>query len=503
MNNNTKTITLTVNGSPRTVSAGLSLSEYLNGEKPCGGHGRCGKCKVIAVGKLSPLSESEKNLLTKDELKKGFRFACLTHALGDCSVVTLQPDIGDVKAVTDGEMPEFPLYPAFSKYGAAVDIGTTTIAAGLYDKDGTLLCEAASLNPQIVWGADVISRIESAMAGKAEALALSIRTAVGDILTLLAGKASIAAEEIDGIVLTGNTVMLYLLTETDTEPLSHAPFTVRRPFGETVCAADLGLSCLLPDVPVYLPPCMAAFIGADITCGILATQICESDKTALFADIGTNGEMGLWAKGKLTVCSTAAGPAFEGVGISMGMRGAPGAIDKVTVCDEQLSCHVIEDKPAIGICGSGLVDAAAALLRLGILDETGYLEDEVVTLKDSVTLDQSDIRMLQLAKSAICAGMTAMSASVGIQPEEADYAIIAGGFGKYLDMANAESIGLIPRGLQDKIRVVGNASLTGASMLLLNRNFRETCSRIAENAHILELSTDSLFVEEYMMGMMF
>ncbi|MBQ7921703.1 MAG: DUF4445 domain-containing protein [Clostridia bacterium] len=503
MNTETRTITLTVNGSPRTVTAGKSISEYLGSEQPCGGHGRCGKCKVIATGDLSPLSESEKNLLTEEELKKGFRFACLTAVLGDCSVVTLQSDAGDVKAVTDGEMPEFPLNPAFVHYGAAIDIGTTTIAAGLYDTDGTLLCEAACLNPQIAWGADVISRIEAALDGKAESLALSIRSAIDDILAVLARKASVSAEEIDGIVLTGNTVMLYLLTETDTEPLSHAPFTVHRSFGETVTADALGLSCIQPDTPVYLPPCMAAFIGADITCGILATRLCESAESALFADIGTNGEMGLWTKGKLTVCSTAAGPAFEGVGISMGMRGAPGAIDKVAVHGNQAVCHVIGDKPAVGICGSGLVDAAACLLRLGILDETGYLEEETVTLKDSVTLDQSDIRMLQLAKSAICAGMTALSASAGIQPEDVDHAIIAGGFGKYLDMGNAEYIGLIPAGLQDKIRVVGNASLTGAAMLLLSKNFRDTCYRIAGDAEILELSTDSVFVEQYMMGMMF
>lgn len=503
MNTENITITLTVNGSPRSVPSGKFLSEYLQSEQPCGGHGRCGKCKVIATGELSPLSESEKNLLSEEELKKGYRFACLTAAIGDCSVVTLSGNTGDIKAVTDGEMPEFPLKPAFSRYGAAVDIGTTTIAAGLYDRDGHLLAEAAALNPQIAWGADVISRIEAAMAGKAENLALSIRSAIRDILTLLAEKASVDPAEIDGMVLTGNTVMLYLLTETDTEPLSHAPFTVHRPFGETLTAAALGLSGLRPETEVYLPPCMAAFIGADITCGILATRLCESDKRAIFADIGTNGEMGLWANGKLTVCSTAAGPAFEGVGISRGMRGAPGAIDRVSVMNGEAVYHIIEDKPAIGICGSGLVDAAACLLRLGILDETGYLEDEVVTLKDDVTLDQSDIRMLQLAKSAICAGMTAMAASAGIEPGDADYAVIAGGFGKYLDIDNAEYIGLLPAGLGERVHVAGNTSLAGASMLLLNRDYREVCSRISGDAEVLELSTDAVFVEQYMMGMLF
>ncbi len=502
MNTETPTITLTVNGSPRTVLSGKTLSEYLHSEQPCGGHGKCGKCKVIAAGALSPLCESEKNILTEEEQKKGYRFACLTRAEGDCSVVIPQ-NSGDVKAVTDGEMPEFPLCPVFTRYGAAVDIGTTTIAAALYDAKGHLLSEAASLNPQIAWGADVISRIEAAMAGKAENLALSVRGGVSDLLIRLAGMASIETEEIDSIVITGNTVMLYLLTETDTEPLSHAPFTVHRPFGEVLTAAEIGIGCLKADTEVYLPACIAAFIGADITCGILSTGLCEGSDSAVFADIGTNGEMALRANGKLTVCSTAAGPAFEGVGISMGMRGAPGAIDKVCVSDGELHCHVIGDTTAIGICGSGLVDAAASLLRLEILDESGYLEDEVVTLADAVTLNQSDIRMLQLAKSAICAGMTAMFASAGMKPDDVGTAVIAGGFGKYLDLTNAEYIGLIPGGLSDRLRAAGNTSLSGASMLLLNRDYRQKSEKIAENAEVLELSVDPVFVEQYMMGMMF
>lgn len=175
------------------------------------------------------------------------------------------------------------------------------------------------------------------------------------------------------------------------------------------------LTCLHPATPVYLPPCISAFVGADITCAILATQLCEGN-TALLAGIGTNGEMALWHDGKLTVCSTAAGPAFDGVGISMGMRGADGAIDKVTLSEGALQAHILGNGPPVGICGSGLVDAVACLLENGILDESGCLEDDSVVIADPVALIPKDIRMLQLAKSAICAGLVTLIDDAKISP---------------------------------------------------------------------------------------
>ena len=332
-------ITVTVNGTRKTAPAGSLLSDILHGEKPCGGHGKCGKCRVIARGQLSPLTDAERRILSVDEIDSGVRFACLTYATGDCEIESCS-QAASARIVTEGALPIVSLDPLFSRYGVAIDIGTTTLAARLYDTQGTLLSEASDLNPQAKWGADVVSRIEAALDGKDEALARSIRKALTDTLSVLAHKANIRAEEIDGVVITGNTVMLSLLTEDSVEPFSHAPFAVSRFFGETITADDLTLTCLAPATPVYLPPCISAFVGADITCAMLATQLCEGN-TALLADIGTNGEMALWHDGKLTVCSTAAGPAFEGVGISMGMRGADGAIDKVTLSEGTLQAHIL------------------------------------------------------------------------------------------------------------------------------------------------------------------
>ena len=493
-------IKIIVNGESRFVPSGLTLSEITGGEAPCGGHGKCGKCKIRARGNLSAPSEAELRLLTEDELKNGIRLACLTYAVGDCELETISST--EAQIVTGGTSVGFELKPTFKKYGAAIDIGTTTLAAHLYDNRGRLLSEYSRLNPQSEWGADVISRIEASMAGKRDALAQSILEALDEMTVSLASSAKIDAKEIDGVVITGNTVMLSLLTREDVEPFSHAPFEAKRLFGETLSAKELGLELLAPDASVYLPNCISAFVGADTVCALLATDLCGAD-CAMLADIGTNGEMALSHNGTLTVCSTAAGPAFEGVGISMGMRGSVGAIDKVRLADGELEAHVIGGGEAVGICGSGLVDAAAAMLELEILDETGALDDDPFVLKDPVSLSGKDIRMLQLAKSAICAGLMELAENAGLEPEDIPKLCIAGGFGNYLNKESAAQIGMLPRSLAENAETVGNAALGGASMLLLNSDMRDKAKLMANNAHTIDLSKDKGFSEKFMMGMMF
>lgn len=494
-----KEITITLDGNPITAAGGLTLSEIIKGEKPCGGHGKCGKCKVFVKGAISEPSEAERNLLSAEDLARGVRLACLTLALGDCEIGSISPQ-KKTQIVTQGTMPEFNLSPTFSDWGIAMDIGTTTIAAKLYDAHGNLLCEASCLNPQSQWGADVISRIEAALDGKAELLAQAIREALNSIISELTATGD--AKRVDRVVITGNTVMLSLLTRQSVEPFSHAPFHLERAFGETLTADELSLSALLPNTPVYLPPCISAFVGADITCALLATNLCKT-QTALLADIGTNGEMALWHNGKLTVCSTAAGPAFEGVGISMGMRGVDGAIDKVIVDDGQLIVHVIGDGTPTGICGSGLVDAVACMLQMGLIDESGFLEDEPFVVKNPVVLTQKDIRMLQLAKSAICAGLLTLMDAYKLQSPDVPVLYIAGGFGNYLNKESAAKIGLLPTKLAVNSHTVGNAALSGAAMLLLSSGMRVAAQSIVQHANVLDLSTNPTFSEHYMMGMVF
>ena len=494
-------IKVTVNGEERTALAGTALSEIIAGEKPCGGHGKCGKCKIYAKGNLSAPSEAERELLTAEELACGIRLSCCTLAEGDCEVRNLAAE-SNSQILTGGKQAEFDLNPIFNHFAAAIDIGTTTLAARLYDAKGNLRFSASRLNPQSEFGADVISRIESALSGKLDALAASIRSALNEIIAELALGAKIDPANIDAVAITGNTVMLSLLAKEDVEPFSHAPFAAKRLFGETLTASEVELSVLLPETPVILPPCISAFVGADTVCALLGSEICD-DETAMLVDIGTNGEMAIIHEGKLVVCSTAAGPAFEGVGISMGMRGANGAIDKVAIVNGAPYVHVIGEGKAIGICGSGLVDAAACMLDLEVIDETGALDDDSFDLCASVALTAQDIRMLQLAKSAICAGLMTLLEDASLEPDDVPVLYIAGGFGNYLNKKNAAKIGLLPSSLAENSETVGNAALEGASMLLLDAAANEKARALAKDAKTLELSTHKGFSEHFMMGMMF
>jgi uncharacterized 2Fe-2S/4Fe-4S cluster protein (DUF4445 family) len=504
------TVIVTLNGVAHECPAGTCLGELMqeHGHRsmPCGGHGKCGKCRVTVTGHVTPPAEDEKKALTAEELAQGIRLACRTTALGDCTV-TSADEQGGGQIVVDGRFPAsmrgVQPTPAWSTYGVAIDIGTTTLAARLYDRKGQMLAEASRLNPQSTWGADVISRMEAAMAGNAAKMAALTRRTLNSMVEELAGAAAIETADIGAVTITGNTVMLHLLTETDVEPLTHAPFEAKRLFGETLAARELDLVALPPDAQVYLPPCIAAFVGADTVTATLASDMRESADTALLCDIGTNGEMVLWQDGVLYACSTAAGPAFEGAGISMGMAGRTGAVDRVWVTEGEIEAHVIGEADPVGVCGSGLVDAVAALLETEALDETGFLEDDPAVILSPVEITQEDIRAVQLAKSAIHAGMRTLIHTAKLDCDEVATLYIAGGFGSYLDVANAGKIGLLPEELTDRVTVLGNAALTGAAMLLLREDLRPSCEAMARETRIVELATNPVFVSEYMERMMF
>ena len=218
------TVTVRYNGAVITAERGQRLSDALRIDLPCGGHGRCGKCRVYARGGLSDPSENERATLSTEELERGVRLACCAILTGDCEAEPIGEAEANARIVSDGAMDDLSLSPAFSRYGAAIDIGTTTVAARLYAADGTMTAEASMMNPQSPFGADVISRMEAAIGGKSAQLAQAIRRGLDRLLLTLAGQAGILPTAIDGAVITGNTAMLYLLTETSTEPLSHAPF---------------------------------------------------------------------------------------------------------------------------------------------------------------------------------------------------------------------------------------------------------------------------------------
>lgn len=489
-----------------TAESGALLSDLLLSggsplEMPCGGKGRCGKCRVRAEGALSKATADEAAALRPDELSAGIRLACCTRLLGDAAVWTANRlEEGQIQA--EGAVGFFTKKPYFRHYGAAVDIGTTTLAARLYGQDGPV-SSAVSLNPQRIFGADVISRIHAAMNGKTEELARCVREEISRLLVKLADDAGISVEEIDAAVITGNTAMLHLFAKADPSPLAAAPFQAKELFGKTGEGKDFDLPCH-PQAKIYLPRCMSAFVGADITTALLASGICDRDETALLVDIGTNGEMALWHQGNLLCCSTAAGPAFEGAGLSCGMPGVTGAIDRIAPEDGKLAVHVIGDVPAAGICGSGVVDAVAAIRQLGWIDETGRLSSgEDISLAGSVRITQKDIRMVQLAKSAVCAGVKTLLDTAGIDAASLHTFAVAGGFGSYLNLSNAARIGLYPPELEKKAAVLGNAALSGAAMLLENTDFISRSEQAAHGSDTVDLSVNPVFMEQYIECMEF
>lgn len=454
--------------------------------RPCGGRGVCGKCAVTLEGAVSDPNEAER--------KAGTRLSCQAMLLGDARVIladsrkTEQIEIHGIDTPID-------LSPMEGRLGAAVDIGTTTLALKLYDlQSGKLLGEAAMLNPQTSVAADVMGRISAAMDGQLEKMQQQIVSAIGNLLTEACGKAGQPEDAVDKLVLTGNTTMLYLLTGRNPECLSHAPFQADTLFGNwgNILGKD-----------TYLPACMNAFVGADITCAVLASGMTASSDTSLLCDIGTNGEIALWKDGKLFVTSTAAGPAFEGAGISCGCGSIIGAIDKVWVEDGTVQAHTIGEAPAVGICGSGLIDAIAAFLSIEEIDETGATESDDLPLRDGVVLEPRDVRSVQLAKAAIAAGIQTLMESAGTDCDDIATLYIAGGFGSHLDVSSAAAIGLIPAELASKVKVIGNASLSGSVRLLLDRNSLAEAEGVAQKSSHVNLGGNPRFNENYMEQMFF
>ena len=388
-----KQIIICINGIERSATAGVYLSEVLQEMKdfrmPCAGHGRCGKCKVWAKGALSEPNEKERQYLTMKELQNDIRLACQTKVLGYCNISLFSEGMIDVLLEKEQSIAiDEHTKPIFQKLGVAIDIGTTTIAVSLYDKHG-LIGQLGGINPQVAFGADVISRIEHSLQGKSEQLAKTIQCGIADLLKQLCQKYGYRIEEIDTLVITGNTVMLYLLVNKNPKSLSCAPFQADWLAGEWINANDLELSC--PNAKIYLPCCISAFVGADITMALLHTNICRDRKKRLLVDIGTNGEVVLWTGEKLLCCSTAAGPAFEGTGLTMGMNASTGAISKVSLENGTFQVQVIGNQQPTGICGSGVIDAVSCLLQSEMMDETGYLEEEEIFLSENVKITQEDI----------------------------------------------------------------------------------------------------------------
>ncbi len=487
------------------------LRQDINLAVPCNGKGRCGKCKITLLNGVTEPTVQEQYLLTDDELSKNIRLACLTATVDGMRITNIfQEDINSLK-VALGNITVPITAPLFKKYGVAIDIGTTTMAANLYDND-QLLASASGKNPQSKLGADVISRIEASLSGKGVELQSLVSRKINKLIGKMVKYAHITLMDIDYCVITGNTTMLYLLNNKDVFPLSRAPFIADELYGIELFSSDIGLQ-LSSDAKVFLPKCISSFVGADITTAVLASHMTDSLHKSLLLDIGTNGEIAFFDGAKLHCSATAAGPAFEGGELSCGTQGINGAIHSISWKDGKFELETISDKIPIGICGTGVIDLLSVLKDIGAMDETGALDEEVledlniaitvdndiaIKLTDSVYFTQGDVRKVQLAKGAIAAGVLTVLGENNLSYDSIDTFYLAGGFGKYMNLASAANIGLIPKELEPKATIIGNAALDGASLILCNNQVKNFLIRDSIPAVGKDLSLNPMFVEHYM-----
>ncbi len=455
---------------------GKRLSDQLQQagvEFPCGGEGICGGCRVRLLEGEIPVTAAMREQFSERELREGWRLACCALA---GAPVTVEVEQWSSRVLADEE--EVPVEPRRG-WGAAVDLGTTTIAAQLVNLEtGEVEAVETALNAQARFGADVMSRIQHEMRQPGE-LGRVIRSQVGAMLGRMADGRTLAE-----VLLAGNTAMHHLFGGLDVAPLAAAPFLSPATGAQRWKAAEVPWGA----ETVFLP-CLGGFVGSDLLAGLAATRLDKKRNRHVLFDIGTNGEIVAASRASIRCASTAAGPAFEGGRIRCGMRACEGAIDSVRIEDGRLVPHVIGGGEPRGICGSGLVDAVAKALDLGLVQRNGRLARGEITLAEGVAVTQSDVRQLQLAKGAMAAGLKLMA-------QDARQLFLAGAFGNYLHAGSARRIGLLPQDAE--VTPVGNASLRGARLLLLSPSTREErVARILAVTEHVELASIAGFEDVF------
>ena len=516
------TITFRPDGKQVSIHSGATLIEaagqagiILN--SVCGGKGTCKKCLVyLDPGPRAVLAcqyRIESDLtVTVPAGSRFFEQRILTE--GVAAQALIEPDIykNYLQASSDAGI-----------FGVAVDIGTTTVVTKLMDmRDGQCCATEAALNPQARFGDDVVSRIAYAQSEKEYAdLHKAIIDCINALIEGLCRKANIETDRICEMCVVGNTTMNHVFLKLPIAQLGRAPYQAWSLEAHDTQAADLGLR-MNQAGNVHTVENVAGFVGADTTAVGLACDIDSAEEMTLIVDIGTNGEIVLGTKDQLYAASCAAGPALEGARITCGSRATDGAIEAVVVNSDDIVLDVIADSPPRSICGSGLIDAAAVMLDLGVIDRTGrFAEPTDLEAKlppaifsrifehegrpafrlagtanagqGHVFLTQADIRQMQLAKGAIRAGIRLLQQRVGLEDGDIRHVLLAGAFGNYIRSASALRIGLLPAVGVEKIRFVGNAAASGAQMVLISRHCRRQAGRLARKMKYVEIAHEPDF----------
>lgn len=540
--NDTIQITFPAENRTVTVPAGRSLLDMLRLagiyiDAPCGGRGTCGKCLVSVDGKAP-------------------RLACtcypdrdITAALPPADGRIIREENADFADYEDADSAGYKRAdsihyeradsaeyesadPEGEHFLAAADIGTTTVVLFLVrESDGKTIAVSSCTNPQTAYGADVITRIHEVLAHGSDTLTGCIRNAVDRLLTEASLRAGISPGRIRALSVVGNTCMHHLFLGIPVHTLAHAPYHPAVTHALKKTASQLGLYAC-PGADVYTPPNISGFVGGDTVACMTYTRLDRQPEWTLLLDIGTNGEIVLGCSKRLIACSAAAGPAFEGAGISCGMRGTEGAVIHAAWSEGAWELETVGDAPPAGICGSGLLDITAALLESGQMEPSGLLTEggpvvlagdchatpaqdrtevpaqdrrfipaqdcpEAPAERHTVELTQKDIRALQLAKAAICAGIRLLCSHARIRLDDIRTVLLAGAFGSSLSPDSACAIGLIPPGLRGRIRPIGNAAGEGARLLVLHEEEKEYAQALAAKTEYLELASCRQFQDTF------
>lgn len=493
----------------------------------CGGAGTCGKCAVQLAGSGEKVRacqyriDRDITIIVPDESRFAVQRILQT---GIERKLEVDPPALEHIRQTDKDS---------AKFGVAIDIGTTTVAAGLMDfSDGSVKAKAAAENPQIACGDDVISRISYAAIKEGyDRLNEIIIECINSLIAQLCQKAGIDSNDIYEVVAAGNTTMSHLLLKFPVVQLGQLPYAAHSLDAVDRSAKEMGIN-IRPSGNVHTIENIAGFIGSDTMAAALAVSMDSVEKMSLLVDIGTNGELVLGTKDKMYAASCAAGPALEGARISQGSRASAGAIERVIVNDNDIGLDVIGSLPARTICGSGLIDALAAILDLGLVDATGRFVDadelkgkipDAILKRfiqhdgqgafvlaanedndcDPVMLTQRDIREAQLAKAAIRAGIKLLVKEMGVEESDIEQIFLAGAFGNYIRRKSAVRIGMLPGVDISRINFVGNAAGAGARLILLSSHFRQLSARLAEKIEHLETAHSPQFQTVFADSLMF
>jgi len=488
-------------------------------DAPCGAQGHCGKCCVRFTSSPPAPLPREIDLLSASDLAAGWRLACLHQIKNNSQDLQIELPQHGGAAIThtfSGDSVTF-VPDAAQGFGLAVDIGTTTIAASLVDlRSGAQLAVSSCLNSQKAFGQDVISRIyhaQSAPNGISELQA----AVISDIKTILANvcaSAKLKTEEIVMASVAANPAMTHLLAGVNPAPMARAPYTLVCEGALYLSAQTLGLP-MADEATVYCMPAASAYLGGDIVGGMMATGIDKQRSTCLFIDLGTNGEIVLAQEGKFHSCSTAMGPALEGMNIKCGMRASSGAINDVSINCETVHYTTISGEKPSGLAGSGLLAAVAALRLSGLLDADGRLllkkpiserQDQrclPIDETSGIVLTQSDIRQVQLAKGAVLSGVETLLSRTGCATEDVEEVLVAGGFGMHASEQSLLEVGLLPRQFAGKIRYLGNSALEGAKLCLLSAAMRQRAECLAKEIIYIDLAMDLDYQQRFISAMNF